>query len=104
MATVAITKSSWLNRTKLLELNGVLFWDQTEFPTIDFSDDDVYIQLTDLQAKRIDTVAYQYYGDPELLWVLMIANEKDLPNQFLGGETIRIPARTTVDLLVKEQT
>lgn len=103
MAIVSVTKSSWLNRTKLLSFKGVLFWDQTEYPTIDFTDNDIYIQLTDTQSKRIDLVAYQYYGDAELLWVLLLANDKDLPNQFIGGETIRIPSRDTVNLLLQEQ-
>lgn len=103
MATVSVSKSSWLNRTKLLQFQGALFWDQTEYPSIDFSDQDFYLQLTDMQAKRIDLVAYQYYGDSELLWVLMLANDKDLPNQFLGGETIRLPARETINLLLQEK-
>lgn len=94
MAVVPVTKSSWLNRTKLLEFDGVLFWDQTQYPsTVDFTDQDTYIQLTDTESKRIDLVAYRYYGDSELMWILMLANDKELPNQFLGGETIRIPSR-----------
>ena len=102
MADVKLSDSSWLHLSRLLEFKGKLFWDQTEYPDIPFDTDDEYLELTDLQAKRIDLLAFEKYGDSELMWVLMLANDKNLPNQFIGGETIRIPAKTTIDSILDQ--
>jgi len=104
MARVNITRSSWLNLSKLLDFNGTVFWDSTEFPEIPFSTLDTYIQLTDVQAQRIDQVAFEQYGDSNYMWVLMLANDKELPNGFVGGETIRVPTKATIDLILKPKT
>lgn len=101
MAQVTVQSSSWLNLTRLLSFNGYLFWDNTEYPDIPFADQDTYIQLTDQQAKRIDLVAFDQYGDSNLMWILMLANDKLLPNDFLVGETIRVPVKTTIDTILK---
>lgn len=100
MAEVNLSPGSWLNLSELLEYKGIIFWDQTEYPEIPFSNDDTFLQLTAGQAARIDLVAYDQYGDPELLWVLMLANNHDLPNQFIEGEVIRVPAKTTIDQIL----
>lgn len=100
MAQVDITPGSWLNLSQLLDFKGVVFWDQTTYPDIPFSDDDTYLQLTDEQAHRVDLIAFDQYGDPELLWVILLANDVNLPNQLIEGQVIRIPAKATVDLLL----
>lgn len=97
---LTVSTGSWLNLTQLLEFKGVIFWDQTEYPDIALSDDDTYIQLTDAQAHRIDLIAQDFYGDSELLWILQVANNVDLPNQFVEGQVIRIPAKATVSTLL----
>lgn len=104
MATVEVSKTSWLNRSTLLSFNGSLFWDQTDLPDVPFADDDTYIQLSDIQAKRIDLVAFEQYGESELMWIIMLANDKNAPNQFIGGEQIRIPSQATIDKLLNTQT
>ena len=68
MAKVKVNKTSPLNFSRLLELDGILFWDQFDFPEIPLSDQDSYIYLTANQAHRIDLLAYKAYGDPELMW------------------------------------
>ena len=103
MASVTVVDSSWLNLTSLLEFQGTLFWDQTEYPDIPYSDGDTYLQITDIQARRIDQLAYQYYGDSNLMWMILLANNKMLPNQFMGAEMIRIPAKATINSLLKKQ-
>lgn len=103
MAEVTVSPGSWLNLADLLEYKGLLFWSQTEFPSIPFSDDDQYVALTQEQAKRLDLVAYDTWGDPELIWVVLLANGLDLPNQAREGMTIRLPAKQTIDDLLKPQ-
>jgi hypothetical protein len=88
--------------TRLLEFQGKIFWDQTEYPEIPDHQDDEFITLDSSQSKRIDLVAHDKYGDAELFWVILLANDKDLPTDFLPGETIRIPARATIDKILDQ--
>jgi len=101
MAEINISPGSWLNLTRLLDFKGLIFWDQTEYPEIPFSTDDTYVQLEQGQATRLDLIAYDFYDDPELMWVIQVANNLDLPNQAREGMVIRIPARETVDGLLR---
>ena len=102
MAQLRISKNSILNLSELLEYEGVLFWDQVDLPEIPLNDDDTYIQLTQQQAHRVDLIAYDFYGDSELMWAIMLANNVDLPNQFVEGSVIRVPSLDTVRSLLKE--
>ena len=54
-------------------------------------EDDVF--LLTLRGDRLDNLAYQFYGDPTLWWILSVANP-DLPNDSLYptlGFQLRIP-------------
>ena len=102
MAQVSISKNSILNLSNLLDYQGVLFWDQVDYPEIPLSDADTYIQLTQQQAHRIDLVAYDLYGDSELMWAIMLANNIEYPNQLVEGAVIRIPARDTINSLLDQ--
>jgi len=98
---VNIDQNSWLNLTDLLQSGQYIFWDQTEYPEVPLTDDDVYIQLSAQQAKRIDLLAYDTYGDPVLFWIIMIANNIDYPAQMYEGMTIRLPSQDTIDSILK---
>lgn len=100
MANQTVSQNSYLSTRELLQLNGVLFWDQVDFPEIEETDEDQFVQLTSQQAERPDLIAHDFYGDAKLIWILLLANDKDYVNQFLQGETIRIPAKSTVDTLL----
>lgn len=102
MAQVTISKNSILNLTELLDFQGVLFWDQVDFPEIPLADDDTYIQLTQKQAHRVDLIAYDFYGDSELMWAIMLANNVDYPNQLVEGAVVRIPALATINNLLAQ--
>ncbi len=102
MARVPVLPGSWLNLSRLMEFEGVLFWDQPDLPQVEFSDEDQYIQLTAEEAKRLDLVAFRAFGDSELDWVILQANNIDLPNQLVEGQFIRIPARVTVDRILAQ--
>lgn len=107
MAKIELSPNSYLNLSKLLEVQGVLFWDQVDLPEIPFSDEDEFIQVPQNLALRLDEIAYQKYGDPELMWAIMLANDLNLPNQLYEGQFIRIPAKATIDSLLdqaREQT
>lgn len=101
---ISINKGSWLNLVDLLEYKGVPFWDMVEFPDIPISNNDSYLTLNQLNAKRIDLIAYDYYEDSDLWWVLLLANNIQYPNQLIEGVQIRIPAKATIDEILKPKT
>lgn len=101
---VDLPRSSWLNLTSLYVYQGVTFWGQTEYPEIPYSDQDFYLNITQDQASRMDLVAYDYYGDSGYIWVLLLANQVDLPNQFVANQRIRIPDLQTIQDLLSQST
>lgn len=64
----------------------------TRYPDIPLNENDVFLYT--MRGDRLDNLAYQFYGDPSLWWVLSIANP-DLPNDSLYptlGFQLRIPS------------
>jgi len=62
----------------------------TVYPVIRETDNDYYITIT--EGDRLDNLAYSFYGDGTLWWV--IASAKNLPGDSLyvsPGTQIRIP-------------
>jgi hypothetical protein len=61
------------------------------YPDIPLSEDDIFIYT--IRGDRLDNLAYQFYNDSSLWWVLSVANP-DLPNDSLYptlGFQLRIP-------------
>jgi hypothetical protein len=70
----------------------------TRYPDIPLSENDVLLYT--IRGDRLDNLAYQFYGDSTLWWVLSVANP-DLPNDSLYptiGYQLRIPSNLTVIL------
>jgi hypothetical protein len=60
------------------------------YPNIPLRDDDVYV-MTEL-GDRLDTLAFQYYQDPTLWWIIASANNiHDVPLGFPEATVLRIP-------------
>ena len=60
------------------------------YPNIPLRDDDVYV-MTEL-GDRLDTLAFQYYQDPTLWWIIASANNiHDAKFSFPDGTILRIP-------------
>jgi hypothetical protein len=75
----------------------------TRYPDIPLSENDVLLYT--IRGDRLDNLAYQFYNDPTLWWVLSIANP-DLPNDSLYptiGFQLRIPGNITTILDAFEQ-
>jgi hypothetical protein len=87
-----ITNNSHLKFATLFDVDNVLFWDVPEFPIIEKQNDDLLHTVTDNDLGRIDLLAYDYYRDEELWWVIMLANNKYNINHFSIGEQIVIPS------------
>jgi phage tail protein X len=63
----------------------------TKYPDIPYSYEDIYVYTT--EGDRFDILAYQYYGDASLWWVISTANPNTLQNSMYPpvGIQIRIP-------------
>jgi hypothetical protein len=64
----------------------------TRYPDIKLSERDIFLYT--IRGDRLDNLAYQFYGDPTLWWIISIANP-ELPNDSLYptlGFQLRIPS------------
>jgi hypothetical protein len=60
------------------------------YPNIPLRDDDIYV-ITET-SDRLDTLAYQYYRDASLWWIIAAANNiHDAPLGLKDGTVLRIP-------------
>jgi len=88
---VQIKASSPMQFADLVSVDGVEFWDTVDLPEIPEQADDVSYVVTSID--RIDTLAYTFYGDHRLWWVIAVANDMELlPTALSAGNTIRIPS------------
>lgn len=60
------------------------------YPNIPLRDDDVYVATE--TGDRLDTLAYQYYNDASLWWIIASANNiHNAPFGLKDGTILRIP-------------
>lgn len=67
------------------EIGGFRKLRSTIYPTIDQKDDDIII-VTNV-GDRLDTLAYRYYGDVTMWWIIAQANH-------MGKGSFNVPAGT----------
>lgn len=92
---VTISTQSRLRFKELLEVKGVQFWELDELPTVPVSSSDLYYRVK--QDDRIDLLATAFYSDPNLWWVIALANDLDLlPTNLIPNSIIRIPSPSYV--------
>lgn len=69
---------------------GFVFWGLPQYPVINFSDNDIEIDIT---TNRLDVISHSVYGTPELWWFLALVNNIYLPPLGLKiGNKLYIPA------------
>ena len=61
---------------------------------------DTFHQVTDADSKRIDLIAYKYYKDVRLWWVIADANDVLNPLELQVGSILRIPSYERVMMQV----
>ena len=76
-----------------LDKSGVEVYRTTYYPQISVSDDDKFIYPKD--GDRLDTLAYKYYGDTTLWWVIAKANGIKGKVVVSVDEILRIPGNIT---------
>lgn len=60
------------------------------YPSIPLRDDDIYVATE--TGDRLDTLAYQYYNDSNLWWIIAAANNiHNAPFGLKDGTILRIP-------------
>ena len=71
--------------------SGKRYFKRKNYPQIPFSEDDIYVITT--IGDRLDTIAYSYYNDAELWWVISIANNNITKGSIFPkpGTQLRIP-------------
>jgi len=71
--------------------SGKRYYKRKTYPQIPFSDTDVYIITT--VGDRLDSIAYSYYSDAELWWLISIANNNVTNGSIFPqpGTQLRIP-------------
>lgn len=77
------------NRTKKLR-DGRTVYRSKIYPEIPLRDSDLYVASE--TGDRLDTLAYQYYDDASLWWIIAAANNiHDAPLGLEDGTILRIP-------------
>ena len=78
--------SRYDNQTILNDENGNRYLGQTLYPKIPTKDSDILIQGQ--YGRRLDSLAFDYYGDVKLWWIIAKANPE---NQSGGGSIYMNP-------------
>lgn len=77
------------NETKKLA-DGRTVYRSKIYPDIPLRDDDIYVASE--TGDRLDTLAYEYYNDASLWWIIAAANNiHDAPFGLTDGTILRIP-------------
>lgn len=77
---------------KTRTLDGKRLYQTTKYPVPVTSDNDLYVVTQ--EDDRFDNLAFEFYGDPTLWWILSISNPNLPQNSYFPpvGVTLRIPA------------
>ena len=74
------------NQKIIRDENGTRYLNRIEYPVIPVRDTDLFIQGQ--YGKRLDNLAFEYYGDTQLWWIIARANPD---NQSNGGSIYMNP-------------
>lgn len=70
--------------------DGKLVYRPKIYPNIPLRDDDIYVATE--TGDRFDTLAFDFYGDSKLWWIIASANNiHDAPFGIQDGTVLRIP-------------
>jgi len=83
-----------MNRYQNIEIlksdTGKRYYKNVKYPNIPVNNNDIYVIAA--FNDRLDLMAYDYYGDDSLWWIIAVANEIKRDSLFVpAGQQIRIP-------------
>jgi len=79
-----------------IDKSGKRVYSTTYYPQIPISDGDKFIHP--VSGDRLDTLAYKYYGDITLWWIIAKANGLKGKVGVSVGNILRIPGNITIIL------
>jgi len=93
----------YTNRTILKTSQGVPYFKGKFYPSIPLSENDIYVITT--SGDRLDYLAYMYYLDSELWWIIAVANDNITKGSLFPapGTQLRIPQNISSILAQFEQ-
>jgi nucleoid-associated protein YgaU len=82
---------------------GKRYYKQKYYPNIPLSETDIYVITT--IGDRLDTLAFSYYNDSTLWWVISMANNNITKGSIfpIPGTQLRIPTNLTTVLSLFRQ-
>jgi len=89
--SVKIARQSRLRFYELVKVDGREFWDIPEEFTIEPQEDDIVYQWDEVDLPS--NVAFNFYGDQTLFWVIAKRNQMfEWPGELKTGDKIVIPS------------
>lgn len=76
--------------------DGMYFIETYEHLEIPETNRDKYHEVSSGEKNRLDLIAYRYYKNPALWWIIAEANNIIDPSIVEVGRVLRIPSRETV--------
>jgi hypothetical protein len=101
MATT-VPNTSWLNFCNYWsnvdsDMKTYEFFDTPDFEPILTSPNDRSLTIDQKYLGRLDLIAYDYYKDSNLWWIIALANDiQVIPTGMYIGQQLIIPATSTV--------
>jgi len=84
-------ESRYTNNSLKTTTDGRIVYKSKIYPNIPMSDNDTYVATE--TGDRLDTLAYQYYRDSALWWIIAAANNiHNAPIGLKEGTILRIPS------------
>jgi hypothetical protein len=80
--------------------NGKRYYSSTLYPEIEKTDNDIYIIAN--RETRLDILAFDYYNDAELYWVIAICNNIQGSIFIEPGTQLCIPNRTRLGEIISK--
>jgi hypothetical protein len=81
--------------TTILKTDNKSYYKGKRYPNIPLSESDIYVITTD--EDRLDLLAYKYYKDISMWWVIAVANNNITKGSLYPypGTQLRIPTNLT---------
>jgi nucleoid-associated protein YgaU len=96
---IQVVPKSRLNFGQPRVLDGIEHFDTLNLPEIPVQTDDT--QYTVVGGDHIDKLAFKFYSNAVLWWVIAVANDLELlPVDLVPGQVLRIPSARFVSLVL----
>jgi len=95
-----MSTNRYIYSKKFKNETGKRYYSSTIYPKIEKTENDTYI--TSNRETRLDLLAYQYYNDSELYWIIAIANNIQGSIFVEPGTQLCIPNRSRIGEIINK--